>query len=277
MIKRFARLFPVNAISQIVAFPILWWSIVKQNNWGAEAPEWFSFVGFVKQIAMVQTLVSEKPIYSWNQPSWTLTGEILAYSVFPGLLLIVFLLKRSRLIVPFFLFGIGVIELAESKIGSGFPFSYLIYLVLAFGAGVFLSACKKPSKLTTFVLYWTELLPPLAIVGSCYLHSTQYVPLFLYIWIYYLANSLGPFNRLLSLRPFVFAGRISFSLYMFHWIVFGYFFIFQFYHPEIKQSYFAVYTGLNLFVNIAVAWFVYVKIEEPARRMIVGRLSKSRV
>jgi peptidoglycan/LPS O-acetylase OafA/YrhL len=86
MWRRFARLWPVNVILQLLAVPLVHWAVVRQGYWGAPLPDWCSWGGPLQSSFMVARRGHPEPTFARNQPSWTLTAEMVAYAVFPAIL-----------------------------------------------------------------------------------------------------------------------------------------------------------------------------------------------
>ncbi len=268
MIKRINRLFPVNLVTQMAAVPVVYWGVVNQNNWGAPKPDWFNLEGLLKAIFMLQELGQKTPVYSWNQPSWSLFGEVLAYIFYPLVLALLFVVvKRVKVAGVYFLLGLLIVYYAEYLLPGSYPFSFVIYLVLIFIAGVVMRLSIgewKRFKITKYL----EVVPYVLVLYSCYLGETDFIAIALYLLVFISATANGPISKLLETAPFYLAGKFSYSLYMSHWVVFGYFYIFLHYNSNLKEYFLALYSLIMLSVSLFVAFLLFRFIEEPSRNRL---------
>jgi peptidoglycan/LPS O-acetylase OafA/YrhL len=123
------------------------------------------------------------------------------------------------------------------------------------------------------ILYWLDANPIPTIHDSAGLVDVLFVPLVLT-----LAMGAGALPALLSIRPMVYLGHISFSLYMVHELVHTTWnwMVLQFslrLGSDLAGK--AVLVGL-LAVAVAGAVFLYHLVEEPARRWMRGIMSPAR-
>ncbi|WP_293989428.1 acyltransferase family protein [Sphingomonas sp.] len=74
----------------------------------------------------------------------------------------------------------------------------------------------------------------------------------------------APVNRVLAFAPFVWIGRISYSLYLWHWPIFA--FLQRWW---IDDQLPAVWSLAGIGLSIMLAWITYRRVEQPARRSTV--------
>ena len=178
--------------------------------------------GFFANLVMLQGLWARE--LSWNDPSWSISLEFLAYLLFP---LLVPVLWRAGPAAKAGLGGLLVVALGWLAYRTGgylnqwngtyailrclpeFLAGMLLYS--AYQSGIFASVLATDAALAAVVLLLAALLhlgaPDLAII-----------PLFPLLILAAVRNT-GRFSPLLNSAPLVWLGDISYSLYLLHWFV----------------------------------------------------------
>jgi len=267
--RRFARLWPVNIASLTLAIPVVWWGIVIQNNFGAPMPDWYSKIGWIKSAFMVQEIGRPEPVFAWNQPAWSLTAEMVAYIAFPVLLALLFAIgvARSRHRWTWALLAFVIAYLVQDRSWL-FPSRWLVELFLIFTAGALLRIAGTAGRRLSVLAATVQILAPIAIVLVCYTQGAQFIVVFLGAWVWSLSAAKGPGVWFFSLRGLQIAGLSSYSVYMLHWVIFGYCYIFLYYHPAIKQSFLPLFVvGMLCAVGVA-SWVTWRFFETPARKIL---------
>ncbi len=292
---RLARVWPVYLVTMHLA--ALW--IIFTLHVGhvpAEAPvlDGFNAVSYVRQVLMIQLWFV--PFFdgsSWDGPAWSISAEWLAYLMFGALILVIFRIARSTrargLIALAFVATLPPIFLLLASGHFYTPWSWLPRIVMQFTAGALVCAAVRklrPSDGARRGTGYAALLLIGAIVGILYVLDAHPIPklldgaglvdvLFVPL-LFTLALGSGGLVWLLSLRPMVYLGHISFSLYMVHELVH------TTWNWTVKQ--FDVHivsdlagkltvTGL-LAVAVAGAALLYQVVEEPARRWMRNMVSR---
>ena len=293
---RLARVWPVYLVTMHLA--ALW--IIFTLNVGhipSEAVDQLTATNYVRQFLLVQLWF--RPYFdgsSWDGPAWSISAEWLAYLLFGALVLVIFRIARATR-------ARGLICLAVAAtlppvlllMATGLfytPWSWLPRIVMQFTAGALVCAAVRKLQPTdrarrgagylsvllagasVAVLYWFDAHPLTKIYDSSGLVDVLFVPLVLT-----LAIGAGTLPQLLSLRPVVYLGHISFSLYMVHELVHTTWnwTAMQFelrLTPDLAGK--AVLVGL-LGIALAGAILLYHFVEEPARRWMRGMMRKPRV
>ncbi len=265
--RRFARLWPVNVVTQLAAIPLIWWAVNVVGYWGAPVPDWYSFTGWLQSAFMLSSIASPEPVFAFNQPAWTLTGEMIAYVVFPLILLVVLATRadRARLGWLYLLLGFAVAYYARAPYGS-YPFRWMVDLIMLFAAGVLIRLAGRPKRLLP-VVGAIQVLAPVAILVACYTPGGGlFITLLLAVWVWSLGAPTGPVVWFFSTRPLQIAGQSSYSVYMTHWVVFGYGSLFLIYNPWVAENrLMPVYVIVILLVVAIASWALWKWFESPAR------------
>lgn len=267
--RRFARLWPVNVASQIIAIPVVWWGIVDQGNWGSPVPDWYTKLGWLQAAFMVQGVGHPDSVAPWNQPSWTLPAEMVAYVLFPLLLVIILAARIPRLRVTWPLVIVALLGAYLVRTDPwAFPYRWVVDLVLFFGVGVVLRLGGLPGPRLALVASVVQVAAPVAIVFACYQGYVDFVPSLLAAWVWSLCSTRGPGFWLFTRRGAQIAGQSSYSLYMLHWLIFGLGYIFLYYVPVVRESFLLLYVVVILAVVGAASWVSWKFYETPARRLL---------
>jgi peptidoglycan/LPS O-acetylase OafA/YrhL len=223
---------------------------------------------------------------AWDGPAWSISAEWLAYLLFPVLALILFRLRRrmrsrSLLVLAFMISLAPALLLVET--GHFYtPYSWVVRIVAQFTAGAV--ACTAIARMrqsdragrvagylsalfvaaVVALLFWLSGHPINGIPDSAGLVNLLFLPL-----IVTLAIGTTGIARLLALRPFVFGGKISYSLYLVHGLVVAA--LLALWHHLVVHP-----TGTPLLLMIlavlgvmfVLAWLLYRFVEEPGRRRI---------
>ena len=290
---RLARVWPVYLVTMHLA--ALW--IVFTLHVGHIPPEpWvldgFNAVGYVRQVLMIQLWFV--PFFdgsSWDGPAWSISAEWLAYLMFGVLILVIFRIARSTrargLIALAFVATLPPIFLLLASGHFYTPWSWLPRIVMQFTAGALVCAAVRklrPSDGARRNTGYAALLLLGVIVGILYLLDAHPIPkildgaglvdvLFVPL-LFTLAVGSGGLPWVLSLRPVVYLGHISFSLYMVHelvhttwnWAAMQFEITLL---PDLTGK--AVVIGL-LAAVVASAALLYHLVEEPARRWMRGMM-----
>lgn len=233
---RLARVWPVYLITMHLAAA---WIIFTRNVGHVPSPavDQLTATSYLRQLLLVQLWF--EPYFdgtSWDGPAWSISAEWLAYLLFGVLILVIFRVARvSRARVLLWVAIAASLPPTLLLLATGefyTPWSWLPRIVMQFTAGAFACAAVRklrPTERTRRAFGWMALLIGATIVGSLYyldanppasvpdasgLVDVLFVPL-----VVALAVGAGSLPRLLSARPMVYCGHISFGLYMVHELV----------------------------------------------------------
>ena len=232
---------------------------------------------------------------SWDGPAWSISAEWLAYILFGALVLVIFRIARATRARGLICLAVAaslppvVLLMATGLFYT--PWSWLPRIIMQFTAGALVCAAVRklqPSDRARMgagvaslliaaaivgILYWLDAHPIPTIYDSAGLVDVLFVPMVLT-----LALGVGTLPALLSIRPMVYLGHISFSLYMVHELVHTTWnwMVMQF---ELRLG--SDLAGKAVLVGLLAAAFVgaallYHLVEEPARRWMRGMMSPPR-
>lgn len=267
--RRFARLWPVNIATAALSIPLVLWAVRSQGYWGAPIPDWYSVGGWLKSAFMIEQIGQPSPNFAWNQPSWSLSGEMVAYLAFPAVLAVLLATRATRLRLTWIWFVLALV-IAYKIMDKSFPFPsrWLVELVLIFVAGAFIRLAGMPRGRLRVVATVAQIMAPAAIIAACYTHFGQYLIALIGIWVWSLASDSGPGAWLFSTRWAQVAGLSSYSVYMLHWVVFGYGYIFLYYHPRAKASFLGEFVVFAILAVAGSSWAMWRFFETPARKWL---------
>jgi len=277
---RFARIWPLNLVT--VALAILYLGL--KNG-----------AGFLSAKAIIANVLL---VHGWGWyfpppldfPSWSLSGEWGAYLVLP---LYLFLIARIRggvvhllIVAGLFLllawyaarFGHGTLDLLRERWGLGrclievgigvglFQLHDLIHLRRIAGMG---KTAVKTAK-----LFDAAAAASFAAIFFIFTYTTNdlsFVPLAAAL-IFCLSLAEGIFSHMLSWRPIVVLGEISFSVYMLHafvlWLMQDVPISFK---SRLGFDFGALYLLAAHLLVLALAYLSFQWIEKPGREVVLGR------
>ncbi|CAM3129942.1 acyltransferase [Mycobacterium intermedium] len=233
---RLARVWPVYLVTLHLAAVLVIFSLHVGHTPLPEASR-LTAISYVRQVLMVQLWY--QPFFddsSWDGPAWSISAEWLAYLMFGGLVLVIYRMRhatRARGLM-WLAFAASLPPLMMLLATGQFytPWSWLPRIVTQFTAGALAAAAVRrlqPTERTRQVagylsvviiaaivgiLYWFDAHPIKGVTDSSGVVDILFVPLVLT-----LAVGVGSLPRLLSTRVMVYAGQISFCLYMVHELV----------------------------------------------------------
>jgi peptidoglycan/LPS O-acetylase OafA/YrhL len=227
---RFVRLWPAY---MFVLLLVTAWHLffVVSNEPDPVAPRDFTPLSFVRQVLMVvQWTEADSDRLTWNGPAWTVSAEVLAYLLFPILAVLTLRsIDRIATVVLPFLAVACTAPLIMSAVVRGSlyePWSWLLRIGCCFLAGYITFFFYERVKDDTRGHRWGGLIFVaagavfLAILAGAYLSGHEewgFLGIALMpIMIGALAVDRSVVARVLSTRPFVLGGMISYSVYLVH-------------------------------------------------------------
>lgn len=292
MRARFARLWPVHAVAIVLLVTCVASDSITFNGPGA-FNKWV-VLGF--NLSLVHSLFPFLSYtFSWNSVSWSISTEIFFYLAFPFLLVNIERTWHWKLLGAAVLAALLILGLRLSGAPIDSPDINKLTAMYATYPNPLMRGFEFVLGMATNVLWqkylkhrvfswalWTAL-EALALalcvwwlMSGYYLlrehASGEWVGLFLTpsgsclafaLVIGCFASGRGLVGRALSIRPLVFLGEISFSIYMLHLILIKVF-VTRLAWPDVPE---AVYFG----VLLALASASYFLVEKPGQRLLLGR------
>jgi peptidoglycan/LPS O-acetylase OafA/YrhL len=227
MKARFFRLYPLHFVMFIfvIIFNLIKLIAAKYSgvNFSSEA---FTGVHAVNEIIpnllLIQSWTPFTEPYSFNGPSWSISIEFYMYAL---LFASIALFKSNRIISWFIISLIAfTLILLESKLlvtevlsglscFFGGAFTYVVYKKIAH---------FKPSYILGSIVEALLLLSVFFIVESQSEFRSSLGPLIFILTVLFFAFESGFFSVLLKIRPFQYAGKLSYSIYMTHFVLLFY-------------------------------------------------------
>lgn len=282
---RFARIYPVHLVTFITVVLMIF--VASRAGMSLSAGENYTPLSFFSNLFMLQALPG---ISSWNPPAWSISTEFVAYLAFPliaAALVWVRTARRGFLVAGLLaVSGVVVMQLVafvnDSPTG---PVMVWLRIVFEFTMGCFLYAGWRHLGSRRFGAGWDwaafGALGGIAVVvwlvgaeGSVALVTVPLIALL----VLACAGATGPIGRILSTRVMLWGGRVSYSVYMTHFLllmVLGDTLSEHFSSASlpIRMAIVGVYLGGSVIVG-ATCYYV---VEEPSRKLIRRVIARKKI
>lgn len=285
LVLRFARIYPVHfaALTAVVGLVVVASTVGIAPNGDSD----YSILNMLANFFMLQAV---PPFTAWNGPAWSISAEFAAYVVFP---VIALWLVRVGSAKKGFLFAGGVMlvglmaMLGVAAFVNNSPTGYaMIWLRIAteFTVGCLLYAAWRHLGRMRSGRGWdwaafgsvAGILLTISLTGGESGIALVAIP-FIAIFVLACAGATGPIGRLLATPVMEWGGRISYSVYMTHFLILmivGKFLPWERFENSDVFIRVGVMVGYYAIV-IVVGWLCYRTIEEPARLMIRRATAKA--
>ena len=228
-VLRFFRVYPLNTAVLLALVPIVIFvpGLVAWFRWDHGVPipyhsRDFSAAGFMQSLLLAQAWTVVK-LGEWNGPAWSLSAEVFGYALFPALAWLLIRRRSAVACVCYALASLGslmvLLALFNHTQDSPTGTFGLIRMIFAFVAGMSMMRCFQ------LLPDHSQLGGPVAmgsmvfIAAALMVRSANMFVVFGFCGLIFgLAFQQGPVNALMSSRLAMFLGRISFSLYMIHYV-----------------------------------------------------------
>ena len=226
MWKRFARIYPLHffVLGLFVVLAFIEWWLVGATNSGAHAAAPFStseeYIQLFTNLFLLQTLHWQAYL---NQPAWSISAEWLIYFTIPWQIAF-FYVASERAMWLTAIIVLAVLSGIESYFGTlGLDYAGWPMLLRCFGEaalGVIAYQCYRQGyfqfvadgKWALLALIVNGLILALPIPGV--------ISVIGFFWLVLCAARVPEHKGyLLTWSPFVYLGKISFAIYMIHWLV----------------------------------------------------------
>lgn len=276
LVNRFARIYPVHLTALVVVLALVVAAHLVHRSLVGSYTVWT----FLANVFMLQGISS---IGGWVLPSWSISYEGLAYICFPAIAYAVLRLRRARTAALLALVWLGtgtavILTLQQSHVSSVSTPIALARIIVDFIAGTLIwrvwsllgarrsrwgdVAALAAVALAVPVLWWTK-------VERWQLAAIPLMALF----VAGVAWADGPVRQALSTRPMVWAGKVSYSLYMVHAVVIMVFGQLLPWTAHERDPLIVRLAILVMYLSVCViaAAATYHLVEDPARRWLRRR------
>jgi peptidoglycan/LPS O-acetylase OafA/YrhL len=273
---RFIRIYPAHAVVLLLHVPLFFVAMALGMRLNPDA---FSTTSFFLSAFMLNGWGFPGSV-GWNVPSWSVSSEWFAYLTFPVLALLVWRVQRRQTAALVMIAILGTVTL----IGGSYsdwrqfmlpPWGTLIRVTSEFALGclAYHFYHQPIGRRLAEGLAQTAFAGVLAV--SIFAASPVYNALtlvFFVLLVIGLSRADGPFSRLLRTRPFMYLGRISYSVYIVHALVLAVYarIIGRIAGGDALTEFaiVAIYTALVILAS----HLLYTRVEDPARRWLRGPL-----
>lgn len=279
-VNRFARIYPLHFLTFLLSLPLVWVT-------ARQLSDWETWGGLLANLSLLQAFMPFKAVYfSVNHPSWSLSVEFFFYALFPFL----FASRTGSLLV---LLGVGyayhlALALAWGKLNPLVTeqWQYLAYVfpparLVDFVSGILIYRLRKHQTLSAGLATSLQIASLACLLGqigvankvSMVLRSDIfYLPVMTFL-VYAFSFENGWLGRRLAIRPIVYLGEVSFSLYMVHQLVirYGEYLMAKLTVPDTLLSG-LVFSGIVVVVSLILSVLLYERVELPAKSWLGRRL-----
>ena len=260
IISRFSRLYPVYWVSVLLTFTCI-------TIFAAPDP---SFIPTLNEALINLTMLQRWLISGRNLDGvyWTLAVELSFYAIM-FTLYVTNLLKKIEFLSIIYLGFIISTKIIENYFAITIPNVIKVTLLLDYGnlfiAGImFYKIINTPKKIHYFILLS-------CLLTEYYLHSESNILIAIYFVIFYLFTQ-GKL-KFISLKPLLFFGSISYSLYLTHQVI-GYILIDNLYRKGLDTPWLLLVIAISS--SIALASLLRFYVEKPSQNWIRNRWHRSK-
>lgn len=280
LVARFARIYPLHLLTFLISVPLTLDAFFDE-------PILWSLNGMVN-LTLIQSFFSDKAIYfAFNAPAWSISAEMFFYLSFPAL---IFLFNKLRRDVALLIFvGLVVVILWSMVVVASHHHHHIFYVnpavrLFDFVLGILIFNLFSHLKNSNIKLSGSGLEVASLLVLILFFFAHPFIPNVLRYSVYYwipvsfvilvFASSRGIISSMLSTRPLVLLGKLSFGFYMFHLLVLRYLGI-------LNSKYFLiddhlVIIGLSLLVTLFLSYITFIGFEQKANLFLRSNLIKER-
>nr|WP_301286276.1 acyltransferase [Serratia nevei] len=294
IVARFARIWPLH-----IATLIIWLALITPNITHDLNPSIDTIAKLIINTTLLQSWSFTAPwILSFNGVAWSISTEAFFYIVFAFISInykkaFPIAIMLSLISLATFIFIATKLDLSQADGTPGFTMFSVLYTnpvvrIFEFLFGVFCAKLFFKSKDLTIKISCAKwlFLELLSIAMSIYAVYIAARPSLIYdslgsgasyyfyksgIWLAWgfliltFALSSGPISKMLSIKPMIFLGEISFALYLVHMIIFNIFY----YNYERVEALGIAGVFIFWFVCIASSSILHILIEKPCRKFIM--------
>lgn len=272
LIKRFARLYPLLLFTVLIYMVLKGYALYAGFSFDTPNYGWSDyFIDVIEPLSFLNSTPLISIQAGMNPPSWSISAEMIAYLLFG---LVIFLFQGKRF--PFFLLITAsiVFMLLKGRFMFASDFGF-VRGTLGFSLGVLaydLVSRNIAFRSTLHEWLFLLLLPVIFYLinrSDTELANLLLCPLYFY-GIVVFSKEQGTLSKLLKARILQYLGKISYSVYLMHFIVLWCFYQLVWNVLAVTPSQFMSYFGIVLVLLIVVitSHFTYLWIELPGMKFL---------
>ena len=219
--RRISRIHPLHIVVTVFFVLMIKTNIINQ----VEYPPRYLNQTIPFQFFLLQSWGFSNP-HSWNYPAWSLSVEFFLYLVFPLLSHLLILKKNQFNFVFLILYQFLILYyfgyILEGNIETPGQFHYLLRGFIHFTNGIFIYCVHHSLRNKKIVFSKSSFILNIALIIyilSSFKNIAYVLPLFSYL-IFYLSRENNQITHLISTPIFLHIGKISYSLYLWHIVIF---------------------------------------------------------
>lgn len=277
-IARVARICPLYFLTFLISIPV-------SLNFLINAKILTVVSVTFSHLLILQSFIPFKVFYfNFNSPSWSISNEMFFYLLFPFLIFIFYKVKKKFLFLIYILLIPSTFWINESV--HALLYINPFFRVIDFILGIFLYDLFLKISLKQWIVKHASVME-FAAIGLFLLfysyHGEIYQPLrySVYYWIPMLflilvfAFQNGRVSKFLSHKIFYLLGEISFGFYLFHMLVFKYFYLF--FGEFWIQNNVYVFITMSFLITLIISYITFMYFEKPLNIMVKNKLMKHRL
>lgn len=219
LVKRFARIYPLHVfmLALFLLIPLVLFATGRPIYTSDYSP-----TSFIYKLFLADSWHLGKDHWeAWNTPSWTISAEFAAYLIFP---LYAIIIGRGKKLGTIFLLSVALTiyiityEATGSKnIGDNIGETGLSRCLTEFLFGVVIANVYRTDKAKVYLpILSITLLILFLTLWNLNLKNQYFIPLVFSSVLCFLLATYTPLHKFLELKPLVFLGEISYSIYLSH-------------------------------------------------------------
>ncbi len=281
LIRRLARIYPLHLA---VLFLFIIYQLM-QLFWG-NGPAFtgqYTLIDLLRNIFLLQAMQLHHTFTPWNSPSWSISAEWCAYLLFPVLVTMLYKIRNLGGLLSFWTISFASLFLIEAQTRHQLDLTGYLGVarcVLEFSMGIVLSNGMYNSR---FCQKWlvnstAQLACCLALLVTLHMDGLDVLSIMFMVFIIAsISSGNSRFTRTLSHSWLVYLGKISYSIYMVHWLILisvklvgKQFFDVNIKHIDSLSS--ITFISLTCFILVLIASVIsYHIVEEPLRKWLPNK------
>lgn len=273
--RRIARVYPLHLVVMLMFLlnPLAIALFSSQGDIGVR----YDVGYYILSLLLVQNWGFTQSI-AWNIPAWSISAEFGAYLLFPLMVIVVKRLARGgvpALIGALLALALGLWALFAgsglASLGDDIARLGLLRCLLEFSMGLVLGHLwvfqRRSIELASPACLLAALLGLLAVILAGDLPDHLVAPALFCLLVTALLDQRRAWSRVLSIKPLIFLGEISYSTYLIHYFVKDWV---KFLSPQIGWAQWLIYIVAVLLLSVV----LYRHVELPFRQRLYALLSR---